>query len=408
MVASMPTEKFIPFARPTISRAEINEVAACLRSGWLATGPRSAKFEEMLREYFGAPHALCCVSATMGLWMALKAIDLKPGDEVITSPMTFVATLNTIVLAGGKPVLADVEPGTYNLDAKKTAAAITKRTRAIMPVHFAGCPVDLDAIYALARKHKLRVIEDCAHAIGAVYKGRRLGSFGDVQVFSFHPNKNMTTGEGGCVVTRDAKLARRVELLRFHGIDRAGGKHHSKIEGIGHFDVLEAGLKSNFMDLQAALGIHQLPALEGFNQKRRALAARYAEKLRGVPGLTLPSAPKYAHVNAWHMFAPVVERGAAVDRDTLIAELKKRQIGAGLHYVACHLHTFYQKTYGWRRGDFPEAERISDGILDLPLFPLLTRRDQDRVIRAMREILGLQSNIQHRTSNIQLPIERPR
>ena len=383
----MSAEKFLPFSRPTLSPKAIAEVVACLRSGWLATGPRTAQFEEMLRDYFSAPHALTCVSATAGLWMALKALDLQPGDEVITSPLTFVATLNTIVLAGGNPVLVDVEPGTYNLDIAKLPAAITPRTRALMPVHFAGCPVDLDPLYALAAQHGLRVIEDCAHSIGAAYKGRRLGSFGDVQVFSFHPNKNMTTGEGGCVVTRDAKLAKRVELLRFHGIDRAGWSRHSKIENLGvHYDVVDAGFKSNFMDLQAALGIHQLPALDGFNKKRRALAARYTKLLRGLPGLTLPIAPAYPHTHAWHLFAPVVEAGAVVDRDTLIVELKRRQIGAGLHYVACHLHSYYQKLCGWRRGDFPAAERISDGILSLPLFPRLTERDQTRVVRALREI----------------------
>jgi dTDP-4-amino-4,6-dideoxygalactose transaminase len=387
----MPAEKFLPFSRPTISASAIAEVVDCLRSGWLATGPRTAKFEEMLRDYFGAPHALTCLNATMGLWMALKAIGLKPGDEVITSPLTFVATLNTIVLAGGKPVLVDVEPGTHNLDVAKLPAAITKRTRAIMPVHFAGGPVDLDPLYTLAAKHGLRVIEDCAHAIGAMYKGRLIGSFGDVQVFSFHPNKNMTTGEGGCVVTRDAKVAKSIEVQRFHGIDRASWKEQPKVEGLTEYsvnvDTVEPGLKSNFMDLQAALGIHQLPALEGFNKKRRALAERYLEQLRGIPGLTLPAAPAFRHTHAWHLFTPVVERGAAVDRDTLIAELKKRQIGAGVHYTACHLLSYYRKTGGWRRGDFPAAERISDGILSLPLFPLLTVRDQTRVIRALREIL---------------------
>jgi dTDP-4-amino-4,6-dideoxygalactose transaminase len=388
----MPAPKFIPFARPTISEKAIAEVVDCLRSGWLATGPRSAKFEEMLRAYFNAPHALACTSATAGLWMALKALDFQPGDEVITSPLTFVATLNTIVLAGGKPVLVDVEPGTYNLAVSKLAAAITPRTRALLPVHFAGCPVDLDPLYALAAQHGLRVVEDCAHAIGAAYKGRRLGSFGDIQVFSFHPNKNMTTGEGGCVVTRDAKLAKRVEVQRFHGIDRNSWKLQGPVKGLSEYsvnvDTVEPGLKFNFMDLQAALGIHQLPALEGFNKKRRALAARYSKQLRHLPGLTLPVPPAYLHTHSWHLFAPVVESSAAVDRDTLIAELKKRQIGAGVHYTACHQLSFYQKNYGWRRGDFPAAERISDGILSLPLFPRLTERDQDRVIRALHEIFG--------------------
>jgi len=384
----MPAEKFIPFSRPTISEAAIQEVSDCLRSGWITTGPRSAKFEEMMRDYFDAPHALACLNATMGLWMIFKAIGLKPGDEVITTPLTFVATLNTIVLAGGKPVLVDVEPDTYNIDVKKMAAAITKKTRVLMPVHFAGSPCDLDKIYALAKKHKLRVLEDCAHAIGTAYKGKRLGSFGDIQVFSYHPNKNMTTGEGGAIVTRDAAVARSIEIQRFHGIDKSRWSRHSKIPGLGHYDVVEAGLKSNFMDIQAALGIHQLAALEGFNKKRRVLADYYLKKLRGVPGLTLPISPSFAHFHSRHLFAPVVERGAKVDRDTLMVELKKRQIGTGLHYTACHLHSFYEKKFGYKRGDFPNAERISDGILSLPLCPTLTRAEQDRVIKAVWEIMG--------------------
>ena len=210
-------EAFLPFSRPSISQAAIDEVVACLKSGWITTGPRVKQFEEDLKAYVGAPYVLALTSATAGLHLALVALDLKPGDEVITTPMTFAATLNTIVLAGGKPVLVDVEPRTYNMDVAKIETAVTKRTRAIMPVHFAGLPVDLDPLYAIAKKHNLRVIEDAAHAIGTEYKGKRIGSFGDIQVFSFHPNKNMTTGEGGCVVTRDEKLASDVALLRFHG-----------------------------------------------------------------------------------------------------------------------------------------------------------------------------------------------
>src|SRR5512140_1586092 len=215
---SNPNEEFLPFSRPTISQAAIDEVVACLKSGWITTGPRVKQFEDDLKAYCGAPHALALSSATAGLHLVLAALELKPGDEVITTPMTFAATLNTIVLTGGKPVCIDVEPGTYNMDVTRLEKAITKKTRAIMPVHFAGLPVDLDPLYAIAKKHNLRVIEDAAHAIGAETKGRGVGSFGDIQVFSFHPNKNMTTGEGGCVVTRDAKLADDVALLRFHGM----------------------------------------------------------------------------------------------------------------------------------------------------------------------------------------------
>ncbi len=214
------SQAFLPFSRPSISRAAIDEVVACLESGWITTGPRVKKFEDALQAYLGAPHVLALANATAGLHLALLALDLQPGDEVITTPMTFAATLNMIVLAGGTPVLVDVEPHTYNMDVARVTAAITSRTRALLPVHFAGLPVDLDPLYALAAKHGLRVLEDAAHAIGTEYKGKRIGAFGDMQVFSFHPNKNMTTGEGGCLTLRDDKLAERMALLRFHGMDR--------------------------------------------------------------------------------------------------------------------------------------------------------------------------------------------
>src|SRR4051812_815881 len=249
---------FLPFARPDLQAGEIDEVVAVLKSGWLTTGPRTAKFETQLKGYFGAPHALAVSSATAGLHLAMLALNLQAGDEVITTPLTFAATLNTIVLGNGTPVLVDVDPKTFNIDAERLAGAITPRTKAIMPVHFAGLAVDLDPIYALADKHGLRVIEDCAHAIHAEYKGKRLGSFGDTQVFSFHPNKNMTTGEGGVVVTRDATVAKSVATMRFHGIDRDAFNRFSKA-GSQVYDVIAPGFKYNMMDLQAAIGMHQLP-----------------------------------------------------------------------------------------------------------------------------------------------------
>ena len=224
---------FLPFAKPDLQAEEIDEVVAVLKSGWLTTGPRVQRFEAALKDYFGAPHVLAVSSATAGLHLAMLALGLKDGDEVITTPLTFAASLNTIVLAGGRPVLVDVDPATFNIDVGQVASAITRRTKAIMPVHFAGLPVDLDPLYALADKHGLRVVEDCAHAIHTDYKGRRLGSFGDTQVFSFHPNKNMTTGEGGVVVTRHAALAKTVATLRFHGIDRDGFIAAMKEHNIG-------------------------------------------------------------------------------------------------------------------------------------------------------------------------------
>lgn len=382
------SNEFLPFSRPTISREAIDEVVACLESGWITTGPRVKKFEEALKEYLGAPYVLALSSATAGLHLALLALELKPGDEVITTPMTFAATLNTIVLAGGRPVLIDVERETYNLDVTHLAKAITPRTRAILPVHFAGLPVDLDPLYALADKHGIRVLEDAAHAIGTEYKGKRIGSFGDVQVFSFHPNKNMTTGEGGAVTTRDAKLAERMALLRFHGMDREAWNRFGK-SGNQHYEIVEPGLKYNMMDLQAALGLHQLPALDGFIARRTVLAQRYQKLLASFSQWTLPRAPAYSHRHAWHLYTPLINPQAArMDRDAFMQAMKERNIGTGLHYRAVHLYPYYREQFGFRRGDFPNAESIGDRIVSLPLFPAMTEADQDRVVAAMRDIFG--------------------
>ncbi len=382
------TDEFLPFSRPSISREAINEVVACLESGWITTGPRVKKFEEELKRYFNAPHALALSSATAGLHLALLALELKPGDEVITTPMTFAATLNTIVLAGGKPVLVDVELDTYNMDVSKLARAITKRTRAIMPVHFAGLPVDLDPLYELADKHGLRVIEDAAHAIGTEYKGKRIGAFGDTQVFSFHPNKNMTTGEGGCVVTRDDELAEKVALLRFHGMDREAWNRFGK-SGSQHYEIITPGLKYNMMDIQAALGLHQLPALDGFIKRRTELALRYQKIFADWPQWTRPGTPAFAHRHAWHLYTPLINPAAAgMDRDAFMQGMKERNIGTGLHYRAVHLYPYYREHYGFKPGDFPNAESIGDRIVSLPLFPGLSDADQDRAIAAMADLFG--------------------
>ncbi len=380
------TDEFLPFSRPTISGEAIAEVVACLESGWITTGPRVKKFEEALKVYLGAPHVLSLSSATAGLHLALLALELQPGDEVITTPMTFVATLNTIVLAGGTPVLVDVETPTHNMDVSKLARAITARTRAILPVHFAGLPVDLDPLYALAEKRGLRVIEDAAHAIGAEYKGRRVGSFGGTQVFSFHPNKNITTGEGGCIATRDEKLAERVALLRFHGMDREAWNRFGKT-GSQHYEVVIPGFKYNMMDIQAALGLHQLPALDGFIRRRTELAQRYQQELAAWPQWTLPQVPAFAQRHAWHLYTPLINpESAGIDRDAFMAGMKERNIGTGLHYRAAHLYPYYRERFGFERGDFPNAETISDRVVSLPLFPGMTNADQNRVFAAMRDL----------------------
>lgn len=384
----MTEQAFLPFAKINLSEDAISEVVATLRSGWITTGARVQKFEEMLSAYHGSRRALCVSSATAGLQIALLALDLQDGDEVITTPFTFVATLNTIVLAGGKPVLIDINPHTLNIDARKIEAAITPKTKVIMPVHYAGLPCDMDEIYAIAKKHKLRVLEDAAHAIGTEYKGKKIGSFGDVQVMSFHPNKNMTTGEGGAIITNDAEVIHTLERLRFHGIDRNAFNRFGKA-GSQQYDVTIAGFKHNMMDIQAALGIHQLPELDGFIEKRTILARRYLEILGDWSELELPQAPQYAHKHAWHLFTPrIKENKAGLDRDSLINAMKAENIGLGLHWQSAHTFSFYAENYGFKPSDFPNALSAGERIFSLPLFPQMTIAEQDRVIKSLAKVLG--------------------
>jgi dTDP-4-amino-4,6-dideoxygalactose transaminase len=380
------SEKFLPFCKPSIDQETINEVVECLKSGWLATGPRVQKFSEMLKKYLDAPHALPLSSGTAGLHLALLGFNLQPEDEVILPALTFVASANTIVMAGGKPVFIDIDLGSRNIDVNKIEAAITPKTRAIMPVHFAGLSVDLDPIYAIAKKHNLRVLEDAAQAIGTTYKNKRIGGFGDTQIFSFHPNKNMTTGEGGCVTTSDAKLAKDVSIRRFHGIDRDAWNRFSK-EGKQHYDVVEVGFKYNMMDIQAALGIHQLPKLDNFINRRTELAKRYLEILADWPEWQLPEKANFENKHAWHLFTPLINpKIANITRDNFIDEMKTCNIGVGFHYDATHLFDYYRRNYGYKPGDFPVAEDVTQLIVSLPLFPDMTDAEQDRVISAMKKV----------------------
>lgn len=382
------TQDFLPFSRPSISQAAIDEVVDCLKSGWIATGPRVLQFTEDLKHYFNAPYVLPLTSATAGLHLSLLAMDLKPGDEVITTPLTFAATLNTIVLAGGRPVLIDIDPQTLNMDLNRLEQAITSRTRVIMPVHFAGLPVDLDYLYQLADHHGLRVLEDAAHAMGAAYKGKRIGSFGDTQVFSFHPTKNMTTGEGGCVVTRDAALAEQIARLRFHGMDRQAWNRYGK-SGTQDYEIVLPGFKYNMMDIQAALGIHQLKELDGFIARRNELANRYQEALSDWEQWTLPVLPTDDYLHAWHIYTPLLnEEIAHINRDEFMQAMKEKNIGTGLHYRAVHLYPYYRQVFGFKSGDFPIAEQICERIVSLPLFPGMTDAEHDTVLDVMYTIFN--------------------
>jgi dTDP-4-amino-4,6-dideoxygalactose transaminase len=367
---------YLPFTRPTLDEATIDAVVAVLRSGWLATGPRVRELEQALSDYIGGRPVRTFTSATGALEVALQVCGIGPGDEVIVPAMTFAASANVVVRVGARPVFVDIELGTRNLDLGRVERAITPRTRAIMPVHFAGLPVDMDRLYQLASAHRLRVVEDAAHAIGSAWRGRRIGSFGDLVSFSFHPNKNMTSIEGGALVLSAAGEVEKAERLRFHGISRGAD---------GSMDVSVAGGKFNLPDVGAAVGLGQLRQLEGFNARRRELVARYFERLVSDPPFLLPARGDAGH--SWHMFAPLLplER-LRITRQEFIQAMHARGIGVGIHYPALHLFSLY-RGMGWREGEFPHAERVGRETVTLPLFPAMSLADVDRVCAAAREIV---------------------
>jgi dTDP-4-amino-4,6-dideoxygalactose transaminase len=381
-------DTFLPFARPSIGEEEIAELLETIRSGWITTGPRVERFAAEFADFVGGRFAVPVSSATAGLHVALLALGVGPGDEVITTPMTFVATLNVIVHCGARPVLADIDAATRNIRVEEVARRLSPRTKAIVPVHFVGQPADLDPLLELAAGRGVALLEDAAHAVGAEYRGRRIGSFPTTSVFSFHPNKNMTTGEGGMVVTEDEGVFEKASLLKFHGMDREAWKRFAKA-GSPRYDVAVPGFKYNMMDIQAALGLHQLKRLEGFLRERERLAARYDESLADLPGLLLPQKVAYPVRHAWHLYAPLLDIDRlAIDRDRFLAELKKRNVGTGVHYTAAHEFSYYASEFGWRPEDFPEAHYVSERIFSLPLFPGLTDEDQNDVTDAVREVLG--------------------
>jgi dTDP-4-amino-4,6-dideoxygalactose transaminase len=385
MHAMRPT--FLPFSRPAIGEEEIAEVVDSLRSGWITTGPKVERFARAFAEYTGGRHALPVSSATAGLHLALLAHGVGPGDEVIVPAMTFASTANVVVHTGAVPVLADVHAGNLQIQPEDIERRLTRRTRAVIPVHFAGQPADLDPILALAAQAKAAVIEDAAHAVGTEYRGRRIGSLPTTSVFSFHPNKNITTGEGGMVVTGDDAVADQVALLRFHGMDRNAWKRFDK-SGSHRYDIGAAGFKYNMMDLQAAIGLHQLPRLDGFIAERTRQAAVYDKALGEMPGLVPPSRVPWPHRHAWHLYTPLLDLDRlSIDRDRFISELKARNIGAGLHYTAVHEFSYYARRFGFRPEDFPGAHHVSERILSLPLFPGLGETDQQDVLEAIVDIV---------------------
>ncbi len=368
---------FLPFAKPYIDEATITAVADVLRSGWITNGPKVQEFEQKLSEYFGGRIVRCFNSGTCTMEIALRIAGIGPGDEVITTPISWVATANVILETGARPVFADIDPVTRNIDLNKATAAITPRTKAIIPVYLSGLPVDMDKLYGMAQRHNLRVVEDAAQALGSSWNGRRIGSFGDFVSFSFQANKNLTTAEGGCLVLNNEAEAKLAEKYRLQGVTRSG------LDGM---EVDVVGGKFNMTDIAAVIGLGQLPQLEAITERRRKLAQHYFTTLGAdfehETGAQLP--PKDFQNSNWHMFQIVLPENMA--RSTFMEKMKARNIGCGVHYPAIHLFRLY-RSLGFSEGMFPVAESVGRRIVTLPLFPAMTKADIDKVCAETRYIL---------------------
>jgi len=385
---------FLPYALPYIGEEEIAEVVDTLRSGWITTGPKVKRFESDFAEYIGAKHAIAVSSCTAGLHVALAALGIGQGDEVIVPTLTFCSTANVVVHLGARPVLVDVGDD-FNVTPEAIETAITPNTKAIIPVHYGGQACDLDAIYEIAAHYNLAVIEDAAHAVGATYHGYKIGSDAlqrkfpyvkRVCVFSFYATKNMTTGEGGMITTTDDELAEKMRLLTLHGMNRDAWKRYTS-SGSWYYEVVIPGYKYNMTDIQAALGIHQLRRLDSFIEKRQYYARLYDEAFVNLPEVETPiTYPDRNHV--YHLYVVRLNLDQlSVDRAQFIEELRARNIGASVHFIPVHLHPFYQGRFGYKRGDLPKAEAIYDRIISLPLYPRMTEEDVQDVIRAVYQVV---------------------
>lgn len=385
----MARSTFLTFGSPAIEDAEIQEVVASMQSGWLGTGPKVARFEEDFKRYKGGGHAVAVNSCTAALHLSLLAAGLEPGDEVITTPLTFCATVNAIIHAGATPVLADIDPTTMNIDPGQVEKCITSKTRAILPVHFGGRPCDMDAICAIAERHNLKIIEDCAHAIETEYKGRKVGLFGDFGCFSFYVTKNIVTGEGGMVLTKSEEDAARIKVLALHGMSKDAWKRFSD-SGYKHYQVIEAGFKYNMMDIQAAIGIHQLQRIDLYWERRRSIWERYNQAFSDLP-IKLPADPSPDIRHAYHLYTILIdERETNISRDMFLEAMTRENIGVGVHYLSIPEHPYYQDRFGWKPDDYPHAMKIGRETVSLPISAKLCDQDVEDVIDAVKKILGYQ------------------
>jgi dTDP-4-amino-4,6-dideoxygalactose transaminase len=391
----MPTEidsqeelastKFLPFHVPSIGEEEIQAVTEVLRSGWITTGPRVKEFESAFSRYTGARDAVAVNSGTAALHLSLAAIDLRAGDEVVIPTMTFAATGEVVLYCGARPVLVDCERGSFNLSVEALERAITPRTRAVIPVHYGGHPCDMEQILKVAERHGLKVIEDAAHALPGRYKGRMVGTLGDITCFSFYATKTITTGEGGMATSENEEYAERMRILSLHGISKDAWKRYAR-DGEWRYEVLEAGYKYNLTDLQAALGIVQLSKCDAMWRRRQSLAQRYTNSLNRLDAYEVPVVSADVQ-HAWHLFVVLVDPSVlSIHRDRVIKELTLRGIGTSVHFIPLHLHPLYQRRLGYRAGQFPVAEGFFDRCISLPLSPAMTDDDADRVLEALADI----------------------
>ncbi|MGE5401920.1 MAG: DegT/DnrJ/EryC1/StrS family aminotransferase [Ignavibacteriales bacterium] len=377
---------YLVFGSPIIDQSDIDEVVDTLKSGWIGTGPKVHQFEEEFKNYIGVKHAVAVSSCTAGLHLAAVALNLGPSDEVLVPTMTFAASANAVIHAGAKPVLVDVDKRDMTIDIEDIRRKITPNTKAIVPVHFAGRACDVEAIERIAGEYGLKIIHDTAHAIETEFNGKKIGGYSDIASYSFYVTKNLVTAEGGMVTTNDDELAAKIKIYALHGMSKDAWKRFSD-DGYKHYQVLFPGFKYNMTDIQAALGIQQIKRIEKYSKRRREIWQRYKTELKDLP-LLLPTEPSENTRHAYHLFTVLLDRDkAGISRDKLLAELHKRNIGTGVHYIALHLHPFYQEAFGYKAGDFPNAEFISERTLSIPFSAKLTDEDVSDVINALKEIL---------------------
>ncbi len=380
-------EDFLPYGTQWFDQEEINEVVDTLKSNWITTGPKMRLFEERFKDYVGCKYSVAVNSGTAALHISTSCIDINPGDEVITTPFTFVASANCVIYRGGTPIFADIKRDTYNIDPIEIKKKITPKTKAIIPVHFAGQPCDMDEISEIAEENNLFIIEDAAHAIDAIYNGRKIGTISDLTVFSFHPVKNITTAEGGMVTTNNYNFYEKLLMFRTHGISKDAEKRFGKSGGF-YYDMQLLGFRYNLSELHASLGIHQLNKLESFQKRRREIVKIYNRELGDIEEIVLPFVKKKVK-HSWHLYVIQLNlEKLKVDRDYIFKALREENIGVNVHYIPVHYHSYYQNKYGLTKGVLPNVEEIFPRIITIPLFPKMNDDDVYDVIRALEKVLN--------------------